>query len=400
MKRFLAAAISAFVVCAHGFDKIALVDGNDFATRFDVETTNGIARILDRVVKTGADTILWRTHSGAIPRYQSREEDVSRLAHPLDIRRLPNISKVHSWVRYWENEPDQIAAARDECARRPGIKTFGVHMLVEEAHWQHQYLGAWNLEHPQYFARTFDGTVEMHHASFAYPEVREHRLAIVREILERKPEIVYLDIARNGRYGPRCDYVKPNIDEWKRLYPGEALPADSNDPRWVAIVAKNNYAYSKGIKEECERVGAKFILAISNVGEPDRPDWNYQRCGYDWTKMIEDGIVDAIAVASISADEKDPFGSTERIFRGVVDKVNGRCKIYFPIRAYNFSKSAPSYGQLAKWSGVSEEDALERLLAIAVRAGADGIILECVDPEDVTYPDSHAAIIRKWEVGR
>ena len=63
MRLFLALAAEA---CA--FEKIALVDGFDYAPEMDTETTDGMRKVLERVLETGADTILWRTHSGSVPR--------------------------------------------------------------------------------------------------------------------------------------------------------------------------------------------------------------------------------------------------------------------------------------------------------------------------------------------
>ena len=60
------------VVCAClgslAFEKIAFVDGSDYPHVLDIENAAGTERIVDRVLETGADVVLWRTHSGAMPR--------------------------------------------------------------------------------------------------------------------------------------------------------------------------------------------------------------------------------------------------------------------------------------------------------------------------------------------
>ena len=138
------------------------------------------------------------------------------------------------------------------------------------------------------------------------------------------------------------------------------------------------------------------MLPIANVKDEDGPGWTYAGCGFDWRKVVDDGLIDALAVVSISSDPKDPFGYAERAFRRVVERVGGKCKVYFPIRAYNFSKSAPSYGQLAEWARVTPQESIRRLLDIAVRCGADGIVMECVDLEKDNYPDEDSRIIRDF----
>ena len=65
-------------------------------------------------------------------------------------------------------------------------------------------------------------------------------------------------------------------------------------------------------------------------------------------------------------------------------------------RAYHFSKAAPSYGQLAKWAGVTAQEAIRRLLDIAARCGAAGIVMECVDPGN--YPLADCKVIRDFKL--
>ena len=69
-------AFAATLACAPlaAFEKIALIDSFDFGTVFDTETVAGTEQILDHVLLTGADTVLWRNCGGATMRYQSQEE--------------------------------------------------------------------------------------------------------------------------------------------------------------------------------------------------------------------------------------------------------------------------------------------------------------------------------------
>ena len=130
-------AASLFLVLAAGacaFEKIALVDGFDYAPDMDTETVEGVRKVLARVRETGADTILWRTHSGAIPRYASAAVDLSVVEQPLDKRRVPLTLPVRGWVRYQRCVPDALETAFTCCAELDGVKCFGAHMLQEDAH--------------------------------------------------------------------------------------------------------------------------------------------------------------------------------------------------------------------------------------------------------------------------
>ena len=391
--------VSGIAVCAcldcWTFEKIAFVDGSDYPHVFDIENAAGTERIIDRVLETGADVVLWRTHSGAMPRYASGQEDLDRMVWPVDKRRASRSTLVNGWVTLWGNRPDQLQVVNELCAKRPQVRKWGLHMLLEEAHWQFMYLGAWNLEHPQFWCRKHDGTAQMYHSSFAYPEVLKHRLAIVEELIGYGPEMIYVDTSRNGGYFLANEYVKPYLDRWAALYPGEPVPSDSRDPRWVAIASEGRYNYFKGMRRLIDASGRKIplLVGIDSVCGTDT-DRTTTALGVDWRRYVNEGIVDGVVVASIAVDPADALGSMERYFRKVMEFVDGRCKVYFPIMSYNFSKQRPGYAQISKWAGVSVAEGLRLQLEIAVRCGAAGIVMECVDPDN--YPERDQKVIRDF----
>ena len=113
-------AFAATLACAPlaAFEKIALIDSFDFGTHFDTETVAGTEQILDHVLLTGANTVLWRNCGGATMRYRSQEEPPLLMEAPLDPRRVPESRPVHGWLRYWAVEPDIVRTAFASCKRR------------------------------------------------------------------------------------------------------------------------------------------------------------------------------------------------------------------------------------------------------------------------------------------
>ena len=63
---------------AGAFERLALVDGFDYANIFDTETASGNRQVLDHVLLTGANTILWRNCSGGLMRYPARRNASAR----------------------------------------------------------------------------------------------------------------------------------------------------------------------------------------------------------------------------------------------------------------------------------------------------------------------------------
>ena len=106
MRRWTGSACLLATAWLGAFEKIALVDGFDYAPAMDTETEKGMRRVLARVRETGADTILWRTHSGGVPRYASEAENLAVLEQPLDKRRVPlTLPSPHSWACRWTCPP-------------------------------------------------------------------------------------------------------------------------------------------------------------------------------------------------------------------------------------------------------------------------------------------------------
>lgn len=398
--------VIAFTACvmvnAIAFEKIAFVDSMDFGSCFETESREGTGRIIDHVLQTGADSILWRSHNGAVPAYASACDDMDRLEMPFDRRRMP-CDSLMNWSRIWGIEGDTLKVVYEECAKRLQLRDWGVHMVLEDAHWQFSFLGNWNLEHPQYFCRDRDGTVKMFHQSFAYPEVVQHRLDIVHDILDHGTKTVFLDAFRNGGWWPMVEFVKPNIDEWKMRHPDKPLPKwtggrDDEWREWLEISCRGLREYLQGIHDLTKQHGARFLLNIDYLGDEDE-GLMYRECGFDWRQLVGDGIIDGLVVTGISADEKDPFGSVERRFGRVAKQVKAAGKsIYFPILQYHFRDKRPSYDRIAKWAGVTSPEAVRRLLEIAVRCEATGIVMECVDYGN--YKSDVCEVIRNFTANK
>ncbi len=391
MKR-LSTSLLAFVfvwtsvACAEErFEAAALVDSFDFAhikdregrLLFDTETAQGNVAVLDHVVLTGAETILWRNCGGATMRYQSDEERVPRVQAPLDKRRLPDNRPVHGWLRYYEAEPDILRHILDVCHER-GLRA-GVHWPFEETHWSSWTFGAWNFEHPQYWGVTSKGQVWSGRCSLAYPEVVEHKLRLIDELLARGMDHLFVDTWRIGGWGPEYEYVRPERERWRTTYHTEP-PSDPKDPQWCAFVAETTHAYFVALRQRLNRSGRKvrLMVGISDVGLlKGEPDATLLTRGVDWRRLAREGVVDTVVLMSVNWDAARPFESTREICRSVAGYCAGRCQVLFPVTMYDFTKRGiPSYQKATR---LTADKVAGQLLRIAWEEGADGICMECVD---------------------
>ena len=95
-------------------------------------------------------------------------------------------------------------------------------------------------------------------------------------------------------------------------------------------------------------------------------------CWRDWLEWIDEGLVDTLNIIWVAWDDKDPFGSTRALYREAVQLVDGRCRVFLPIRQYNHyaARGLPAYERV---SGKTQTE------VAAHDGGADGVALECLD---------------------
>ena len=146
--------------------------------------------------------------------------------------------------------------------------------------------------------------------------------------------------------------------------------------------------YLRRFSAKCRAAGVEFVGGF--VGVDDKGDESLRRRynGLAWRHLAKEGVFDAIYVMSVAYDPKDPFGSTERIYRDVMAN-RGKAEVYFPLASYNFEKCG--IGEYAKLTGLSSAEVTKRLVRMARDAGARGVVLECVDYGNYR-PDVCAAI--------
>ena len=146
---------------------------------------------------TGADCLLWRQQGGGRQRFKTREEDFSRMYTVANKLRTPSESPVYGWVDITRHDFDEVASGLAVIRARG--KECGIHYTTEDAHHSNKMLNEWNLGHPEFWCRDATGKPLMFHASVAFPQVREHKLRMLDELLAMGATTIYIDAtARNG----------------------------------------------------------------------------------------------------------------------------------------------------------------------------------------------------------
>lgn len=361
------------------FEKIAILDTFDFAHAFDIETETGLVQVIEHVLQTGADRIIQRHHSGGLPRYPAGTEDLRLIMNTLDKRRLPTFRPLHAWLVHGGGRLDMLAVVNAACDAR-GVAT-GMHYTPEEAHNSSWSVSGWNLAHPQYWCRGTNGVPWQGHCSIAYPEVLAHKLAEVDEFVARGGDFFYVDPCRYGGWNPSYEHVEPVLSEWRRRFGDRPVPGNRFDPDWRDTVGAFQLAYFRGIRRRLDASGrrVRLVMGVEHLGHPglETDGFNLRAHAIDWHRLRDEGVIDAVAFQNLRPDPNRLWEDTERLCAEAVRTAG--LPVYFPILEYSFGEKRPSFRQYAKWAGVRPEEAVRRLLGIYRRAGAVGILMECVD---------------------
>ena len=373
------------------FEKVALIDSFDFALILDCETKAGTRQIVDYAIdECGCSALWWRPQGGGVPRYDSKEEMARYHVSPFVKQVQFGGDNIYGWVNLAKGElMDEAFKAIAE--RGAGG---GVHLTWEENHHQSASCNYWNLMHPEYSCQMIDGMARPGYtSSLAYDEVLEHKLKRLDELIAMGANTLYLDMWRQGGWYAYVEFTPKMLQEWKKLY-GTEKPASTTDERWVKLVAEWTVnRYFRAIRKRLDNCGRKveFMIGLPYMDTADRGVW--ERYALDWKMLAEEGVFDGIVISGVVADRKRAFESTAEIYQYVMDHKGKAKKVYFPCAAYNFYNNGLLFYHGA--TGLKMSECAEKLLTLAKDAGANGVVLECVDYDN--YDDATRAVLRNFK---
>ena len=363
-------------------EKIALIDTFDFATVCDIERHTGTEFLFNHIRETGAEVMAWRHQSGGMHRFRSDgAEPTAPSDVPVSKLRIPETRSGYGFLNLHRGEIDLMRDQFDYCATNGVLPA--VHFTLEENHYFSFTFSSWNLDHPEFWGVMQNGTPWPGHASYSFPEVIEHRVKILDELIDRGAKLIILGTDRLGGYGPRFEYTAKSIADWKAAF-GTEPPKDFKNTEWIKHCGKYFENVLRALAKRCRERKVRSILMIRQIGLSF--DSLLDENGVDWTKLAAEGIVDGIAPYAVY--DKDLKDSKEKAFN-VVDKIfarvaarKGKCDLYLPINAYS-----PGFKEVAKEAGVKPVEAVQKMLELATKHGAKGITLGVVDfgnyPADV-----------------
>jgi hypothetical protein len=314
------------------------VTHSDWMLRADLPmTADSVRYMLDECKASGWTRIYWRLFDGGRTNYHSRladpagkwdEDNYYNPKNPADVK--------HTY--WWENperdrDPVVAGLAKLEYSgldtlaeavaygRSIGLEIHAWLTLNEDDHgWGQQ--SRFTKANPHSRWRKRDGTFYYSQQSFAFPEVRKYKLALVRELLENyEIDGLFLDWMRTGdvRDDPQQDedgvadfgYEEPLVASFKEKYGVDPHAIPNDDERWVAWRAQPQTEFMREARKLMKSLKPELPLAVmgqnpwSYRGSGHKIDGNLRGLLLDTATWAREGLMDAAVAAGYYRDGGD-----------------------------------------------------------------------------------------------
>ena len=232
---------------------------------------------------------------------------------------------------------DSLAAAI-EYGRQIGLKIWAWASINEDDHgwgWPSEFTKA----HPEFRWVRRDGRVYHSQLSFAFPEVRKYKLALIDELLTNYDlDGLFLDWIRTGdvRDNPQTDakgiadngYEAPNLDAFKLKYGVDPHEVANDDERWARLRAEPQTLFMRTVRERVNKHHKRVPITVM-VGHPwhyrglqDPIDGNLRGLLLDVATWANEGLIDA----AIAAGYYRPGGNPSKAFEALCAETNGKSR--------------------------------------------------------------------------
>ncbi len=290
----------------------------------------GVRHMLDACKACGWSNVYWRVFDAGVSTYKSKllrpgdkaEADnffqpqndadlaMRQKLVPLTPERAADIIRQLDAIDY--SQFDSLAAAIEH-GHKIGLKIHAWASINEDDHgwgWPSEFTKA----HPQFRWVRRDGRPYHSQLSFAFPEVREYKLALLDELLTNyNIDGLFLDWIRTGdiRDNPQTDtkgiamsgYEAPNITAFKTKYGADPHDVPNDDDRWLRIRAEPQTLFMRKVRELVNKRPKRVPVAVM-VGHPwhyrglqDPIDGNLRGLLLDVTTWANERLMDAAVAA-------------------------------------------------------------------------------------------------------
>jgi hypothetical protein len=259
---------------------------------------DGVAHMLDACKACGWSQVFWRVFDAGVSTYKSKLLRAGDKAEVDNYFNPQNAADLATRQKFSPLTPDRSAdtlkqleamdyskfdslAAAIEYGHKIGLKIYAWASINEDDHgwgWPSEYSKA----HPEHRWVRRDGRVYHSQLSFAFPEVRKYKLALIDELISNYDiDGLFLDWIRTGdvRDNPQIDskgiadsgYESPNINAFKSKFGTDPHSVPNDDDRWIRIRAEPQTVFMRSVRESVNKHRKRLPIAVM-VGHP----WHYR----------------------------------------------------------------------------------------------------------------------------
>jgi hypothetical protein len=320
---------------------------------------DGVRHMLDACKECGWSHVYWRVFDAGRANYKSKllraggKAEVDNYFDPqndadLAIRQKfsPNVTpqRAAEILRNLEaldySQFDSLAAAI-EYGHNIGLSIHAWATINEDDHgwgWRSEFAKA----HAEYRWVRRDGRAYRSQLSFAFPEVRAYKLALIDELLANYDvDGLLLDWIRTGdvRDNPQTDaagvadsgYEAPNVATFKSKHGIDPHNVPNDDDRWVRFRAVPQTLFMRDVRARVSKHRRPIPIAVM-VGHPwhyrglmDPIDGNLNGLLLDLATWAEEGLMNA----AIAAGYYRAGGTPAKAFEALSDETRGKVDLWY-----------------------------------------------------------------------
>ncbi|MGI8965385.1 MAG: family 10 glycosylhydrolase [Limisphaerales bacterium] len=205
---------------------------------------------------------------------------------------------------------------------------------------------AWGIQsefskkHPEFRWQRRDGKYYHSQMSFAFPEVRKYKLALLKELLRYDLDGFFFDWIRTGdvRDNPQTDadgvldsgYEAPLVKSFKKKFGIDPHEIKNGDERWVRTRAEPQTEFMRAAHKLIRANHRKLPIAMMVAhpwlyrGDQDKIDGNLRGLFLDVTTWAREGLMDSAVAAGYYRDG----GNAELAYQALRKETEGKVDVW------------------------------------------------------------------------
>ena len=234
--------------------------------------------------------------------YPTKVGTVMRTEH-MDFPRIGDRYVAESMRTLLSRAVDPMGTAL-EYTHRCGMEfhaSIRVESFSAEQPWDRAFRSQFFVNHPEWRCVDYDGR-QIARMSYAMPEVQEHMLALIREILGYGVDGINLIFTRAQPY---ILYERPVADEFRKRYGVSHLSVGERDPRLLALRAEFMTGFLQRVRRELDsksRNGRRLQLSVVVMANEDINRFH----ALDLRTWVSQGLIDELSPGPFGMNREEP----------------------------------------------------------------------------------------------